>query len=84
MYKSSTYLLVTYFSTHLPIYETYFPTELVTKVKPNITSVEVHPELSHNGHPLCTGWCWFTVASSSLYISASEFFWGAKLCNLAT
>jgi len=44
------------------------PTELVTKGKPNITSVEVHPELSHNGHPLC----WFTVASSSLYISASD------------
>jgi hypothetical protein len=36
MYKSSTYLLITYFPTYLPIYETYFPTELVTKVKPNI------------------------------------------------
>jgi hypothetical protein len=27
-----------------------FPTAMVTKVKPNITSVEVHPQLSNNGH----------------------------------
>jgi hypothetical protein len=26
--------------------------ELVTKVKPNINSVEVHPQLSNNRHPL--------------------------------
>jgi hypothetical protein len=29
-----------------------FLTELVTKVKPNINSVEVHPQLSNNGHPV--------------------------------
>jgi hypothetical protein len=29
-----------------------FPTELVTKVKPNINSVKVHPQLSNNGHPV--------------------------------
>jgi hypothetical protein len=30
-----------------------FPTELVTKVKPNINSVEVHPQLSNNNrHPV--------------------------------
>jgi len=29
-----------------------FPTELITKVKPNVNSVEVHPQLSNNGHPL--------------------------------
>ncbi len=52
MYKPSTYLLVTYFPTYLPLYETYFPTELVTKVKPNINSVEVHPQLSNNEHPV--------------------------------
>jgi hypothetical protein len=35
------------------MYETYIlPTELVTKVKPNINSVEVHPQLSSNGHPV--------------------------------
>jgi hypothetical protein len=32
--------------------ETYFPTELVTKVKPNINSVEVHPQVSNNRHPV--------------------------------
>jgi hypothetical protein len=52
MYKPSTYLLITYFPTYLPIYETYFPTESVTKVKPNLNSGEVHPELSNTGHPV--------------------------------
>jgi hypothetical protein len=41
MSKPSTYLVVT-----------YFLTELVTKVKPNINLVEVHPQLSNNRHPL--------------------------------
>jgi hypothetical protein len=30
-----------------------FSTELVTKVKPNINSVEVHPQLSNN---VCVQW----------------------------
>jgi hypothetical protein len=29
-----------------------FPTELVTKVKPNINSVELHSQLSNKGHPV--------------------------------
>jgi hypothetical protein len=29
-----------------------FPTELITKVKSNINPVEVHPQLSNNGHPV--------------------------------
>jgi len=52
MYKPSTYLEFPYFPTYLPIYETYFLTELVTKMKPNINSVEVHPQLSNNRHPV--------------------------------
>jgi hypothetical protein len=35
-------------------------------VEPDINSVEVHPQLSHNGHPVdgwCAGGCWFTVAN---------------------
>jgi hypothetical protein len=51
MYKPSTYLVITYLPTCLPIYETYITAELVTKVKPNINSVEVHPRLSYKGHP---------------------------------
>jgi len=43
MYKLSTYLVVAYFPTYLPLYETYFLHNLVTKVKPNINSIEVHP-----------------------------------------
>jgi hypothetical protein len=31
------------------MYETYF---LQNKVKPNINSVEVHPQLSNKGHPV--------------------------------
>jgi hypothetical protein len=35
------------------MFKTYvFPTELVTKVKPNINSVEVHPQQHNNGHPM--------------------------------
>jgi hypothetical protein len=64
MYKASIYLVITFFSTYLPMYETYiFPTELVTKVKPNINSVEVHPQLTNKGHPVdsarvgaCSAW----------------------------
>jgi hypothetical protein len=52
MYKPSTYLVVTFFPTCLPIYQTYFPSELVIKVKPNINSVEVHPQRSYNRHPM--------------------------------
>jgi hypothetical protein len=37
MYKPSTYLKVAYFPTYLPIWD-LFPTELVTKMKPNINS----------------------------------------------
>jgi len=64
MYKPSTYLVVTlfsYLSSYLPIYIwDLFPTETITKVKRNINSVEVHPQLSNNGHPVdgwCAGWC---------------------------
>jgi hypothetical protein len=62
MYKPSTSLVVvTYFPTYLSIYEAWiFPTELVTKVKPNVNSVEVHPQPSNNRHPmdgaLVRGW----------------------------
>jgi hypothetical protein len=34
------------------MYETYFLENRVTKVKPNINSVEVHPQLSNNRHPV--------------------------------
>jgi hypothetical protein len=52
MYKPSTYLVGTYFPTYLLIYSTYFFTKWVSKVKPDINSVEVHLQLSHNGHPV--------------------------------
>jgi hypothetical protein len=28
------------------------PTQLVTEVKPNIDSVDIHPQLSNNRHPV--------------------------------
>jgi hypothetical protein len=37
----------------MPLPRSYlFPTELVTKVKPNINSVEVHPQWRNNRHPV--------------------------------
>jgi len=49
IYLSSSYLFL-----HLPtyLYMRPFLIELVTKVKPNINSVKVHPQLSNNGHPM--------------------------------
>jgi hypothetical protein len=51
MYKPSTYLVITIFSRSSYICD-LFHTELVTKVKPNINSVEVHPQPSNNRHPV--------------------------------
>jgi hypothetical protein len=49
IYLPSNYLFF-YLSTYT---RDLFPTELVTKVKPNINSVEVHPQLSKNNeHPV--------------------------------
>ncbi len=45
MYKPFTYLVVAYFPTFLPIYETYFLQKLVTKLKPNINPVEVRKNM---------------------------------------
>jgi len=54
IYKPSPYLAVTYFPTYLPIYRSYFSeslTKWVTKVKPDINSVQAQPQPSHKGHP---------------------------------
>jgi hypothetical protein len=45
----STYSVVTYCLTHLPMYRTLLLTLWVTNVKPDINSFQ---QLSHNGHPL--------------------------------
>jgi hypothetical protein len=52
MYSPSTFFVITYFLTYLPIHRTYFFTEWVTKVKPDVISVKIHPQLSRNGHPM--------------------------------
>jgi hypothetical protein len=52
MSKPSIYLVVTYFPTYPPIYETYCLQQLVTKVKPDINSLEFHPKLSNKRHPV--------------------------------
>jgi hypothetical protein len=64
MYKQSTYLVGTYFPSYLPMCETYFLQNWVTKVKPNINSVEVHPQLGviTGIQWMVAGGCWFTVA----------------------
>jgi hypothetical protein len=52
MYKPPTYLVVTYFPTYLPIYETYFLQNQLPRWKTNTNSVEVHLQLSNNWHPV--------------------------------
>jgi hypothetical protein len=46
-YLSSSHLF-SYLSSD--VYSTYVFTKWASKVKPDINSVEVHPQLSHNGH----------------------------------
>jgi hypothetical protein len=54
MYLPSSYLF-SYLSTYI---WDLFLTGLVTKVKQNINSVEVHPQLSNNRHPVAGAhWC---------------------------
>ncbi len=56
MYKPSIYLRGSYLFSYLFTYIwDLFPTELVTKLKPNINwdeGVEIHPQPSNNGHPM--------------------------------
>ncbi len=56
MYKPFIYLEVAYFPTYLPIYETYFLENWLSRWNPNINSVEVHPQLSNNRHPMDEKW----------------------------
>jgi hypothetical protein len=51
MYKPSNYSVVTYFPICFSIYETYFLQNWLPR-KQNISSLEVHPQLNNNGHPM--------------------------------
>jgi hypothetical protein len=73
----STYLHSSYLFSYqfTDIYETYLlPMELVTKAKPNINWVKVHPQLRHlvDGW-WCVGGCWFTMAPLSSQVFKSLF-----------
>jgi hypothetical protein len=48
MCKLSTYLVVNYLPTYLPTLRDQLFSELITKVKLDINSGQVHPQLSHN------------------------------------
>jgi hypothetical protein len=52
MYKPSTYLVVTFFFTDLPMYETYFLQNWLPRSNQRLTQFEVHPQLSNNRHPV--------------------------------
>ncbi len=70
MYKLSTYLVVIYFLTYLPMHETYFLHNGLSRWNHICTnSFEVHWELSNNRHPLddALGRYWFTVAENEVW-----------------
>jgi hypothetical protein len=48
--------------------------EWVTRMKPGSNSVEGHPKLSHNSHPVdgALVGCWFTVALGEYRQSSDE------------
>jgi hypothetical protein len=52
MCKLSTYLIVPYFVTYMSICLNLLLIECVTKMKPGSNSVEDHPQLSRNRHPV--------------------------------
>jgi hypothetical protein len=74
------YLFSNYLFSYLPIYILdLFVTKLVTKVKSNIKSVKVHPQLSNNGHPMdCplvgVGSPWLVQAFDTKKISYMYYF----------
>jgi hypothetical protein len=54
---------------------------LITKVKPNINSVEVHPQLSNNGHPVDgalvgAGSLWPTKLRYSVFFTFMDIYIG--------
>jgi hypothetical protein len=52
LFNPSTYLVITYFPTYLPMYETYFLQNWLPRSNQRFNSFEVHPQLSNNGHPM--------------------------------
>jgi hypothetical protein len=52
MYKPSTYLVITYFPTYLPMFESYFLYNWLPRWNRILTQVEVHLHLSNNWHPV--------------------------------
>jgi len=51
--KCTSRLVIGRYIVKTPLPSSYlFPTELVTKVRPNVNSVEVHPQPSNNEHPV--------------------------------
>jgi hypothetical protein len=82
MYKPSTYLVVTYLFSYLSTYiGDLFLTELVTKVKPNINSVEVHPQLSNNNRHPVDG---VLVGAGSWWLVNCHLHWYLLLLELET
>ncbi len=80
MYKPSTYLEIVYFPTYLPIYETYFLQKWLTRWNQIINSVEVHPQLSNNGHPVDgvlvgAGSLWSHVLALDFIIDLNKPYW---------
>jgi hypothetical protein len=84
MYKRSKYTW--WFPNFLPIYRyiyiyrTYFLQSRVTKVKSDINSVEVHPQLSSNTHPSSGWWCvhWWVLFHSGQFWPPLDFY---VMCN---
>jgi hypothetical protein len=71
MYKPSTYLAVSYLFSYLSTYiGDLFLIKLVTKVKSNSNSVEIHPQLSTNGGYRVDG---ALMAAGSLCMSINTF-----------
>jgi hypothetical protein len=69
MYKLSTYIVVPYFPHYLPT--DLFPTKLITQTKPNMNSVEVHPQLHNKRRRVDVSW-WVIVDCGPCRLALSK------------
>jgi hypothetical protein len=77
IHKPSTHILVTFLPSYSPTIKDLLLIEWGTKVKPDTKSDEIHPQVSHNGHPgsWCAGGCSLLAHSGPPYGIQG---WGVK------
>jgi hypothetical protein len=73
MYNPFTYLVVAYFLTYLPIFQTYFLQKWLPRWNQILTQLRfIHNWVITGTNGWCTGGCWVTVAHSLKWMPLSQ------------